>query len=154
MIAAKRMLSIKHQDIHNTCAKQAKIDIPTTGRLFKIIPGFWTKEFVPHAQSQHLSTLFVNLGCRGLLIARCIFEALPSTIRVLGNMRYPIWKITDLIVFLNKLSLYGQISLHKCWGKVWKMPVDPLQLYYTLFSFQHEQSWLLSDLWGSWIICA
>ena len=32
--------AIKHQDIHNTCAKQAKIDIPTTGRLFKIIPGF------------------------------------------------------------------------------------------------------------------
>ena len=36
----KRMLSIKHQDIHNTCANQAKIEIPTTGRLFTISPGF------------------------------------------------------------------------------------------------------------------
>ena len=109
---------------------------------------FLNKGICAPGSIQHLSTLFVNLGCRGLLIARCIFEALPSTIRVLGNMRYPIWKITDLIVFLNKLSLHGQISLHKCWGKVWKMPVDPLQLYYTLFSFLHEQSqkWMP----GSW----
>ena len=29
------MNAIKHQDIHNTCAKQAKIDIPTTGRLLQ-----------------------------------------------------------------------------------------------------------------------
>ena len=32
--------TIKYQRIHNTCAKQAHIDIPMTRRLFKISLGF------------------------------------------------------------------------------------------------------------------
>ena len=34
------MNAIKYQDIHNTNAKRAKIDIPIAVRLFKIILGF------------------------------------------------------------------------------------------------------------------